>query len=154
MDNPFWKSKSLHQMTEREWESLCSRCGICCLHRFYNFKTGKTLFTSIACRFLDPEGCFCTVYESRFQREPDCEKITPDNVVKLKWLPKICGYRCVAEGRDLQWWHPLVSGDFNTVHRAGISIRNNFISEQDIRPGDVMQYLLKRPSMILFYDFS
>ena len=151
---PFWKTKSLHQMTEQEWESLCSGCGICCLHRFYHKKTGKTFFTSIACKFLDLENCHCMVYETRFQMEPDCEKITTDNLATLKWLPKTCGYRCAVEGRDLVWWHPLVSGDAKTVHQSGASMRNKFVSEQDVHPGEVLKYMIKSPKMVFYYDFS
>ena len=32
----FWKDKSLKNMTKTEWESLCCRCGICCLNRIYD----------------------------------------------------------------------------------------------------------------------
>ena len=151
---PFWKTKTLKEMTRQEWESLCSGCGICCLHRFHNQKTGKVFFTSIACKFLDTERCHCTVYERRFQQEPDCEEITPDNLITLKWLPKTCGYRSVADGRDLEWWHPLISGDPDTVHQADISMQNKVISEENVQPGDVLKYMIKRPSTFLFYDFS
>ena len=86
--------------------------------------------------------------------EADCEKITPDNVVMLKWLPKTCGYRCAAEGRDLVWWHPLVSGDADTVHRAGASMRNKFVSELDVQPGELLKYMARRPQTVFVYDFS
>ena len=50
-------------------------------------------------------------------------RLTPQNVRRLNWLPPSCAYRLVAEGRDLYWWHPLVSGDPDTVHEAGISVQ-------------------------------
>jgi uncharacterized cysteine cluster protein YcgN (CxxCxxCC family) len=152
-DPPFWKSKSLQHFNRQEWESICTGCGICCLHRFYNRKTGKTFFTSIACRFLDPDTCRCIVYKNRFQKEPDCEKITPGNLMKLKWLPRTCGYRRIAEGKDLDRWHPLISGDPETVHQAGVSMRRKVVPEQDVRPGDVLRYMIRKPSAVLFYDF-
>lgn len=78
--------------------------------------------------------------------DPECEKITPDNVLKLGWLPKTCGYRTIAEGRDLEWWHPLVSGKRHTVHRAGISIKNKeIVSENDLIVGDLLGYWIRGP---------
>jgi len=143
---PFWKTKTLIEMSGSEWESLCCGCGICCLHRFREGKSGKIRFTAIACRHLDVETCRCRIYANRLQLERDCKKISPENVLKLKWLPKTCGYRTVAEGRDLPPWHPLISGHPDSVHEAGISIRNKeIISEADIVAGDVLKYLLIQP---------
>ena len=146
--NPFWQTKSFKEMTEEEWDSLCCRCGVCCLHRLKNRKTGKTYFTTIACRYLDLGTCHCAVYEKRFDTETDCEKMTPDNVMKLRWLPKACGYRTVAEARDLDWWHPFVSENPDTVHQAGFSVRNKVISEDDIIAGDLLKYLIMRPNTV------
>jgi len=146
---PFWKTKSPVEMTGNEWESLCCGCGICCLHRFREGKSGKIRFTSVACRHLDLETCRCRIYANRFRLERDCKKILPETVLKLKWLPKTCGYRTVAEGRDLSPWHPLISGNPDSVHQAGISIRNKeIISEADIVAGDVLKYLLIQPAWL------
>ena len=146
---PFWKTKSLHEMTDKEWESLCCRCGMCCLHRLRTKTTGKINFTSVACKYLDTETCCCTIYEDRFRIERECEKITPDTVLKFWWLPKTCGYRTIAEGRDLEPWHPLVSGNRVTVHKAGISIRSEaIVSEEDIVAGDLLKYIILNPRLI------
>jgi len=147
---PFWRTKSFREMTEAEWESLCCRCGVCCLHRFYNRAKGRTYFTTIACKHLDLETCHCSVYEKRFVTESDCEKMTPDNVIQLKWLPKACGYRTVLEGRDLERWHPFFSGNPDTVHQAGVSVRNKVISEDDLIAGDLLKYLVIRPKTLPF----
>ena len=48
------------------------------------------------------------------------------------WLPPSCAYRLVSEGKDLYWWHPLVSGDAETIHEAGISVTGRTVSEADI----------------------
>ncbi len=135
-------------MTRAEWESLCSRCGICCLNRFKDGKTGKVFFTRIACRFLDLDRCTCTVYEKPFYTVPACEKMTPENIGSLRWLPATCGYRSVAEGRDLEWWHPLISGNPDTVHQAGVSIRNKAVSEASIGLNEFEKYIMKTPNTV------
>ena len=145
LEQPFWKAKSLHEMTNKEWESICCRCGFCCLHRLNKKDSDDAYFTQVACRYLDLGTCLCTIYENRFQIDKDCEKITPNNLLALKWLPKFCGYRTVMEGRDLAWWHPLISGSSDTVHLAGISIKNKGItSENDIIAGSLLKNLLTR----------
>ena len=47
-------------------------------------------------------------------------------------MPSTCAYRILSEGKDLEEWHPLVSGKSETVHSAGISIRGRVISESDV----------------------
>lgn len=120
---PFWKTKSLAQMSQAEWESLCDGCGRCCLEKLEDEDSGALYFTSIACRLLDADGCGCRKYEGRFAIVPDCIQLTPSSVGELNWLPPSCAYRLVEEGRDLYWWHPLVSGDPQSVHDAGVSVR-------------------------------
>ena len=73
-------------------------------------------------------------------------RLTPENVRTLNWLPPSCGYRLVAEGRDLYWWHPLISGDPNTVHEAGVSVRGRvWGSENDIDDADLEDHIVKWP---------
>jgi uncharacterized cysteine cluster protein YcgN (CxxCxxCC family) len=62
---------------------------------------------------------------------PDCIQLDPKSIRALAWLPPTCAYRLVAEGRDLYWWHHLVSGDRATVHQAGISVAGRTVSESD-----------------------
>ncbi len=126
----FWKTKQLEDMSPQEWESLCDGCGRCCLHKLRDDDTQALSFTNVACRLLDPDTCRCSKYENRRRFVPDCVSLTPATVREIDWLPPSCAYRRIAEGKDLAWWHPLVSGDPETVHRAGISARGRFVSER------------------------
>ena len=124
MAKPFWKTKTLTQMTQAEWESLCDAAGArCCLNTLEEEITGRLYFTDVGCRLLDGDTCRCRDYPNRQSIVGDCIKLTPKKLSDINWLPPSCGYRLVAEGKDLYWWHPLVSGDPDTVHAAGVSVR-------------------------------
>src|SRR5882757_2131468 len=133
-DLPFWKRKSLAEMTSAEWESLCDGCGRCCLVKLEDEDDGTIYFTDVGCRLLDGSACRCRDYENRTAQVDDCVRLTPENVGSLNWLPPTCGYRLLAEGRDLYWWHPLVSGDPDSVHTAGISVRDRVFGDEDTVP--------------------
>jgi uncharacterized cysteine cluster protein YcgN (CxxCxxCC family) len=140
-EKPFWQSKSLSQMSPEEWESLCDGCGLCCLIRFEDEETGEVIPTRVSCKLLDGDLCRCRDYEHRKTQVPDCIKLTPGNIEALSWMPKSCAYRRLYEGRPLASWHPLVSGDPESVHRAGVSIRGQTISEETLAdPEDAIDY--------------
>ena len=141
-DSPFWKRKTLDEMSVEEWESLCDGCGRCCLIKLEDEDTGEIVHTRAACRLLNLRTCRCGDYAGRFAKVPDCVSLTPDGARDLAWLPETCAYRLVARGEDLPWWHPLVSGDAETVHEAGISVRGIAVSEKRVR-GRYERYLLK-----------
>ncbi len=143
---PFWKRKSLSQMTDSEWESLCDGCGRCCLVKLEDEDTGDIYFTDIGCRLLDGATCRCADYRHRTKKVHDCVRLTPENVGKLSWLPPSCAYRLVAEGRDLYWWHPLVSGDPETVHAAGMSVRGRVsASEEEVDEDELEERIVSWP---------
>jgi hypothetical protein len=137
---PFWRTRTLAEMSEAEWESLCDGCGLCCLHKLQDADTDEIALTDVACRLLDTESCRCRDYENRFEHVPDCVRLTPQTAGALAWLPETCAYRRLAQGKSLSWWHPLVSGDPETVHAAGISVRGQAVSEDDI--GDVQDHVV------------
>jgi uncharacterized protein len=146
-DVPFWRRKSLAEMTVGEWESLCDGCGRCCLNKLEEEDTGRVHYTDIGCRLLDAATCRCKDYENRSEAVEDCVRLTPDNASSLKWLPPTCAYRLLANGRDLYWWHPLVSGDPATVHAAGISVRGRVgISEDDLGEQDYEDHIVRWPT--------
>jgi uncharacterized cysteine cluster protein YcgN (CxxCxxCC family) len=133
---PFWRRKTLAEMTAKEWESLCDGCGRCCLNKLTDTDTNKTVFTSVGCKLLDTDACRCRDYSHRQVRVKDCVRLTPRNVSRLSWLPPTCAYRLVANGKDLAWWHPLVSGDPETVHEAGISVRGRVAANEKDVPAE------------------
>ena len=141
-DVPFWKTKTLEQMSPAEWETLCDGCGRCCVEKLENKKTGKVYFTNVSCRFLDAEKCSCTAYRQRRQKAPWCLSLTAKMVPKIRWLPKSCAYRLIHERRGLAWWHPLVSGRRETVHQAGISVSGKVISSTHVHPDDLVNYVV------------
>lgn len=142
---PFWRRLTLAEMSGSQWESLCDGCGRCCLNKLEEWETGKIFWTYVACRLLDGETCRCTDYPDRQRLVPDCIQLTPQSVAELAWLPPTCAYRLVGEGRDLYWWHHLVSGDSDTVHEAGISVRGRTISEAGMAVEDLESHMVSWP---------
>ncbi len=128
----FWKSKSLQDMSRTEWESLCDGCGRCCLNKLEDEDTGQFHYTKAACRLLDCKTAQCTDYPNRAKKVVDCVTLTPGNVGSLGWLPPTCAYRLLDEGKDLPWWHPLVSGRQETVVESGISVAGKVYPEKGI----------------------
>ena len=140
---PFWRTKTLDEMTPDEWESLCDGCGRCCLVKLEDEDTGDLHHTDIACRLFDGETCRCRDYERRSVQVPDCVTLTPHEVRTLRWLPPTCAYRRIAEGRGLAWWHPLVSGDPTTVEKAGVSARGRVFASEDEVTVEQMQMRIR-----------
>ena len=128
-ERPFWERKTLAEMTPAEWESLCDGCGLCCVVRFEDELTGEITPTRVHCKLFDPHACRCRDYENRKAHVPDCIKLTPGNVDDLNWMPRSCAYRRLNEGKPLPRWHHLITGDPESVHRAGVSVRGQTISE-------------------------
>lgn len=130
----FWRTTPLAAMTRQQWESLCDGCGKCCVHKLEDEETGELLPTNVACRLLDRRTGRCSDYRNRRAHVPECVRLTPAKVLTLDWLPESCAYVRLARGEDLPDWHPLVSGDPDSVHRAGQSVRGWTVSEDEAGP--------------------
>jgi uncharacterized cysteine cluster protein YcgN (CxxCxxCC family) len=144
---PFWRTKTLDDMSVAEWESLCDGCGRCCLVKLEDEDTGEIHFTDIGCKLLDGKTCRCIDYPHRHRRVPDCVKLTADVVRQLSWLPVTCAYRLVAKGEDLPDWHPLVSGTPDSVREAGVSVSGRvWANESDVTPERWPDRIVKWPN--------
>lgn len=145
MSVPFWKRKTLAEMTAQEWESLCDGCGKCCLISIEDEDSGEISWTDVACKLFDGTTCRCSDYANRTKRVKDCVRLTPDNVGSLVWMPPTCAYRLVDEGKNLFWWHPLVSGDPETVHAAGASVRGKTKPEGRLKVRQLVRRITQWP---------
>ena len=142
---PFWKTKTLAEMSGEEWEALCDGCARCCLNKLEDWDTGEIVWTDVACSLLDHQSCRCKDYGNRAATVPDCIQLTVKEVQNLTWLPPTCAYRLIRDGEDLYWWHPLVSGDPDTVHQAGISVRGRVVSEEGMSVEDYEDHVVSWP---------
>jgi uncharacterized cysteine cluster protein YcgN (CxxCxxCC family) len=132
-------------MSRSEWESLCDGCGRCCLNKYEEEGTKRVHYTDVACHLLDRDSCRCSNYAQRGRLVPDCITLTPAIMDDMYCLPKTCGYRLLAEGKELFWWHPLVSGRRETVHEAGISVRGRCVSEKGLSEDEIEARLVRWP---------
>jgi len=138
---PFWEEKTLDEMTPEEWESLCDGCGQCCLYKIEDEDTAELFNTSVCCHLFDPQAGCCSDYTGRKEKVPACHILTPAKVASLPWLPETCAYRLIHEGRLLYPWHPLRSGDPESVHRAGVSVRGRPLTPSN-RAGGLADYVV------------
>lgn len=142
---PFWRTKTLAEMSAGEWESLCDGCARCCLLKLEDDHSGEIAHTDVACRLLDLHACRCTRYADRARLVPDCRVLDSGRIRRLSWLPSTCAYRLLDEGKDLPAWHPLVSGDPNSVHEAGISVRHRVLSEREVDQDELEDRIVTWP---------
>lgn len=140
-DRPFWETKSLREMNRAEWESLCDGCGKCCVHKLEDEDTGELFPTNVACRLLDRATGRCSDYRNRRAHIPECVRLTPAKLETVDWLPSTCAYLRLHLGQGLPDWHPLVTGDPESVHRAGMSVRGWTVSEADA--GDLEHHIVE-----------
>ncbi len=139
----FWQDKTLSEMDEEEWELLCDGCGRCCMIKIENADSGELHYTSLTCHLLDLDTCRCTRYPERHELVPDCVELTTNTAEQFAWLPTTCAYRRLAQGQPLLWWHPLVSGDPQTVHDAGISVLGKTLPADSVHEDEYEDHIIR-----------
>ena len=138
----WWNSVALQALSREQWESLCDGCAKCCLHKLEDEDTGEVFYTRVHCRYLDDHSCRCTDYPNRSTLVANCVCLSPADLEALDWLPATCAYRLRANGRPLPEWHPLVSGDPQSVHLAGASVRGRSISDEYVHPDGYDEHIV------------
>jgi hypothetical protein len=142
----FWRRFPLESLPRHEWEALCDGCGKCCLIKLEDEDTDEVHYTRVACRLLDLGTCRCGNYPLRRQLVAGCVVIDRDNMDEvLEWMPASCAYKRVAAGLDLEPWHPLISGDPETVHAAGVSLRGRMVPEYEVDEDDWEDFVIEEP---------
>jgi uncharacterized cysteine cluster protein YcgN (CxxCxxCC family) len=142
----FWE-RPLNTLNADEWESLCDGCGKCCLNKLEDDETAEVAFTRIACRLLDDATCKCAQYPIRKQFVPECVVLTPETLPNVAYfMPTTCAYRLLYEGKPLPDWHPLLTGDPESVHAAGVSVRGWTIPEFEVDEEDWEDHIIEEPT--------
>ena len=141
MRERFWELP-LEDLDRAEWEALCDGCGKCCLHKLEDEETGELFPTNVACRMLDRRSCRCSDYRNRKAHVPDCVRLTLGNLWGIDWLPSTCAYRLRADDKPLFDWHYLISGDRETIHHAGMSVRGWTVTEDEA--GELEHHMVDR----------
>lgn len=138
----FETPKSLADLNPEQWESLCDGCGLCCLQKLQDEDSDEVFFTDLACPLLDRDTCRCRDYPNRARRMPECMQLAAERMPPRDWLPRSCAYRRVQEGRGLALWHPLRSGNPESVHAAGISVRGRVRNRDDVAEADWEDHII------------
>ena len=140
----FWETVPLSKMTPEEWEALCDGCGKCCLNKLEYEDTGEVAYTRVACRLFDDGSCRCSNYENRKSIVPECVFLSPKTLPKIAyWMPATCAYKLLFQKKPLPDWHPLLTGDPNSTHKAGMSMRGLTVSEAVVPEDDWEDYLIE-----------
>jgi len=140
MTERFWEELPLDKLDRAQWEALCDGCGKCCLHKLEDEETGELFPTNVACKMLDRHSARCSDYRHRHAYVPECIRLTPKKLNEIDWLPETCAYVRRAAGKPLPEWHYLVTGDRDSIHKAGMSVRGWTVSEVDA--GDLEQHVI------------
>ena len=138
-----WWQQPLAALNEEQWEALCDGCGRCCMIKLMDEDTDEVVYTDVVCHLLDLESVRCTRYPERHRLVPDCVNFGSQQAQDFTWLPETCAYRIRAQGQPLPEWHPLRTGDQQSVVEAGISVVGRVISEEYVHADDLQSRIVQ-----------
>ena len=138
----FWETKKLEEMNADEWDSLCDRCGKCCLHKLIDEDTNDIFYTRVACSLLDPNTLQCASYSNRFSEVKDCLDVKKMTSTEMRWMPRTCAYRLIMEGKALPRWHPLIIEKPTDMECEERSIRGKVVSEKEVDLGSLQTEII------------
>ncbi len=142
----FWETVHPDRMTQQEWEALCDGCGKCCMNKLEDEDTAEVALTCVACRLFDDETCRCTQYAIRHQFVPECVVLSPKNMDQnLYWIPETCAYKLIWTGKPLFDWHPLITGNPQSVFDAGVSMQHRTRPEFEVDEDDWEDHIIEEP---------
>jgi len=118
----FWETKKLNELNQKEWEAICDNCGLCCLTKLQDEDTDEIVYTSVVCKYSNPENGGCSDYQNRSVNVPTCVQLNLDNIAEFDWLPDTCAYRMLYRGQPLADWHPLNSKSSDSLRLANIGL--------------------------------
>ncbi len=139
----FWETKSLDEMSDEEWDSLCDGCGRCCLIKLEDEDSHKVYLTNVTCKLLDLETCRCSDYEHRLKVVPACMNLKTELAEMVAYLPETCAYRLLYRGQPLHDWHLLLSLNSASVLDADVSVSEFAVSEEAIHPDQIEEHIIE-----------
>ena len=144
-ENAWWDEKHLSEMSRSEWEQICDHCGKCCLHKLEDETDNTVYYTDIACYLVNKDSCYCGDYENRRTLVPECVQLSVDNLDQINWMPPSCSYRLLKQGQALPSWHHLITGDKESIHRCGKSIKARYVSETEVEEDEFEEHVVEWP---------
>jgi len=141
IQEPFWETKTLQELSEQEWEALCDGCGLCCLHKLQDDEEedAPVVLTRVVCRCYDIHKGGCSDYANRFKLVEGCTQLTYKRAAEFDWLPQTCAYRLRYHNLPLPAWHPLITGSRESVRPHGVHALDPVLETDTI---DLEDYLI------------
>ena len=58
-------------------------------------------------------------------------------------MPETCAYKLLDEGKELPYWHPLISENNEAIVKSGNSVKNRVTNENKIKNKNLPNYIFE-----------